>query len=54
MKKQVFSILTVRADRVRLSRHQLEALRMLMDWQLRARGLEPVSVNAAFQEMDDD
>lgn len=31
----------------------LESLRMLMDWQLRARGYDPMSINAALIDLDD-
>ncbi len=37
----------IRGSEWRISRRLLEQLRMLADWQLRERGIDPASVTAA-------
>lgn len=48
----VFTLRTLSGGDRRVSRGVLERLRMLMDWQLKAAGLDPASVNAACRLAD--
>jgi hypothetical protein len=49
----MITVKNVRGESVRLTRHQFESLRMLMDWQLKQRGLDVNSVNAMFCLQDE-
>lgn len=51
--RSIFTVRGIRGGTKRINRRTLEELRMLMDWQLRDLGYDPLSVNEACRKADE-